>query len=224
LRDRPRQSRAALLRVPQCIIDWRRNEFCQWITWKDFILTLEARNQTPIPLPPSGIGSLSPDSCRRGRNAVTAELGQNEPCHSLGRHGRSTPVSGPARWRSALPGRATSGRNWAPRNQEVDPRSRAASIAIGSIEPRGRITRAAARDALPPSCGTRAVASLGHHDIHRFAAASAAKVGDCVHSHQLIQGRAYTHATSWLEPDGARVSLAAAPGLASSNSRVRAST
>jgi hypothetical protein len=32
--------------------------------------------------------------------------GQNEPCHSLRRHGRSTSVSGPAGQRSARPGRA----------------------------------------------------------------------------------------------------------------------
>src|SRR5712691_10758925 len=34
-----------------------------------------------------------------------SHLGQNEPCHSLRRHGRSTSVSGPASRRSALPSR-----------------------------------------------------------------------------------------------------------------------
>src|SRR6266481_9243936 len=36
-------------------------------------------------------------------------LGQNEPFHSLRRHGRSTSVSGPASRRSALPSRAITG-------------------------------------------------------------------------------------------------------------------
>src|SRR5467141_3825071 len=40
-------------------------------------------------------GRLSPDSCRPGRMLMMAALGQNEPCHSLVRHGRSTSVSGP---------------------------------------------------------------------------------------------------------------------------------
>jgi hypothetical protein len=38
-------------------------------------------------------------------------LGQNEPCHSLREHGRSTSVSGPASRRSALPSRAMGGRD-----------------------------------------------------------------------------------------------------------------
>jgi hypothetical protein len=37
----------------------------------------------------------TPDSCRLGARPKSAASGQNEPCHSLRRHDRSTSVSGP---------------------------------------------------------------------------------------------------------------------------------
>src|SRR5258707_10885699 len=45
--------------MPQQVIDWRGNEFCQWISWEDFVPTLGERNQR-LTVPMSGNWQLIP--------------------------------------------------------------------------------------------------------------------------------------------------------------------